>query len=73
MVHTAKNLQSVSKPERITVQDVLDVLGKRVYHQSVQFTANTASIQVGNLPPGVYLLQLTDEKAKVSDFKFVIQ
>ena len=70
MLPTAKNLQSVSKPERKTVQDVL---GKRVYHQSVQFTANTASIQVGNLPPGVYLLQLTDEKAKVSDFKFVIQ
>ena len=70
MLPTAKNLQSVSKPERITVQDVL---GKRVYHQSVRFSANSASIQVGNLPPGVYLLQLTDEKAKVSDFKFVIQ
>ena len=70
MVHTAKNLLSVSKPERITVQDVL---GKRLLNQTTQFTSNTLQVNAGNLPPGLYMLHVADNSGKITNFKFVVQ
>jgi hypothetical protein len=57
-------------PVSITVKDVL---GRSVFTQDVQFTNSTAQLQLGNLPAGVYLLQITDSNRKISNFKFVIQ
>ena len=70
MVHTAKNLQSFRKPERITVQDVL---GKRILKQTTLFTGNTLQLNAGNLAPGLYMLQVADSAGKITNFKFVVQ
>jgi hypothetical protein len=57
-------------PVSITVKDVL---GRSVFTQEVQFSNTTAQLHLGNLPAGVYLLQIADSNRKISNFKFVIQ
>ena len=67
MVHTAKNLQSFRKPERITIQDVLSI------YEPMEFNGNMLKIATGSISPGVYLLQIADDSGKVTNFKFVVQ
>lgn len=67
---TLKQLNTDNTPVNISVQDVL---GKRIFLQSMQFINNTTQVQVGNVPPGVYLLQIADGNGKTTNFKFVVR
>jgi hypothetical protein len=66
-------LQQVNRDTNPVTVVVKNVLGSVVYQKAVEFTSGAATLQLANLPSGVYLLQLTDSQQKSSNFKFVIQ
>ena len=51
--------------------EVTDVVGRSVYKNSITFADGSYRLDVGNLVPGVYLMQLTDVKGRKFMFKFV--
>ena len=65
-----RQLTADNEAVNITVQDVT---GRTIYSQSVQFTNKTCHVQLGQLPAGMYILQVEDKQGKRSNYKFVIQ
>ena len=53
--------------------EITDAVGRSVYHAEQTISARKGSIDVGNVSPGMYLLQLTDSKGRKFVFKFVIE
>jgi len=59
-----------SKPVQI---EIWDVLGRSLYKQTLEFADATYQLQVRNVAPGLYLLQVTDNAGRTFKFKFVVQ
>jgi hypothetical protein len=57
-------------PVSVTVKDVI---GRTMFAKDVQFVSGSVQLQLGNLAAGMYVLQIVDDKQKISNFKFVIQ
>ena len=53
--------------------EVSDVLGRVLYKKNVVFEEGNYMLRIDNLVPGMYLMQLTDTKARKFMFKFVKQ
>ena len=54
--------------------EIKDVLGRSVYSSgSITFSNGSTQLQLCSLTSGVYVLQITDNKGKISNFKFVVQ
>jgi hypothetical protein len=43
------------------------------FFNQVPFQEGQFNLVLGNRPPGMYLLKLTDSKGYISNFKFIIQ
>jgi len=52
---------------------IWNATGQRIYNTTLQFANATGKLVLNNTAPGLYLLQLTDEKGRNFIFKFVIQ
>ncbi len=56
------------------IADVWDAVGRRVYSGRLQFNNSASSLNIGTVvPPGLYMLHLTDGKGRKFTFKFQIQ
>jgi len=64
--------QGVADDEPVQAE-VWDVTGRVLYKDNLQFTDLNAKMRVVNAVPGMYLMQLTDSKAQIFRFKFVVQ
>lgn len=53
--------------------EVFDVVGRSVGKEKIIFNTPTTKLHVGNVSPGIYVLQLTDSKKRIFKFKFVIE
>ena len=53
--------------------DIYDIVGRVIYSESLTFDNKLSHLQISNVPPGMYLLQVTDSKKRIFKFKFVIQ
>jgi len=53
--------------------EITDVLGRSMFKQTLGFTDAISQIQVRNVTPGLYLLQLTDSEGRMFKFKFVVE
>ena len=51
--------------------EVSDVLGRILYKKSILFESGNYKLRIDNLVPGMYMMQLTDIKARKFMFKFV--
>ena len=56
----------------VTVQ-IWDVMGKQFYNAQTNFAGNTAAIHLNNIPPGLYILKITDSKGGIFNYKFIVQ
>ena len=52
---------------------VLSATGAQVYKGTLQFAGGTSKLNLGNITPGLYVLQLTDSKGNDFILKFVIE
>jgi len=51
---------------------IMNATGEEVYKNTLQFTGGTSQISIDNMPPGLYLIKLTDNKSQTFTMKFVI-
>jgi hypothetical protein len=47
-------------------------VGQSIYKDKLLFNGNLSNLQLGNIAPGMYLLQLTDSQNRTFNFKFVV-
>lgn len=52
--------------------EVLNGTGEQVLNQQVIFESGTTQLDISSMPPGLYLLRLTDSRAQTYSVKFVI-
>jgi hypothetical protein len=64
--------QTINDATPVTIE-ITDMLGRVMVTKDVRFANNTTQLQLNNLSSGVYLLRVTDNNKKISNFKFVIQ
>ncbi len=64
-------LQQLISDTGIVRVEIYDVVGRRVYGNKLQFSGKIAKLHVGDIVPGMYLLQLTGTDEKMFRFKFV--
>ncbi len=57
------------KPVRVRIYDVT---GRSVYSNDLAFAGNRSELNAGDIPPGVYLLEVKDSRNRVFRFKFVV-
>jgi uncharacterized protein YjdB len=53
--------------------EIVDMAGRIVFRESVQFTGKEGRISVSNTPPGVYVLKLVDGKGRIFTFRYITQ
>jgi len=53
--------------------EIWDAVGQSIYNGQLQFTNAMSKLNVGNIAPGLYLLQITDSKGRMFKFKFVVE
>jgi hypothetical protein len=63
--------QSVTDGEPVSVE-ITDIVGQSIYKDKLLFNGNLSNLQLGNIAPGMYLLQLTDSQNRTFNFKFVV-
>ena len=51
----------------------LDMLGQSIFRRQVVFSNRKVELQLGNLPGGMYLLQIAGNDGKMSNYKFIVQ
>lgn len=64
--------QSIADNKAVQVE-VKDILGKLVYRHSIGFSGNKATIDLGSVTSGMYLVQIATENGNISKFKIVVQ
>ena len=52
--------------------DIFDALGRNLYSKELQFANTKCQLNFNNYPPGLYLLEITDNQNKISRVKFVV-
>jgi hypothetical protein len=61
-------------PDGAPVQvEAWDALGQSIYNKQVAFSTQRLQLQLGDMLPGLYMLQLTDSNGQKYNFKFVIE
>jgi hypothetical protein len=65
-------LQQLLNDDKPVTAEVNDALGRIVYKEVRTFNSNKMGLALGNAPPGLYLLRITDSAGKMFNFKFVI-
>ncbi len=64
--------QSISD-EQPVVTEIWDAIGKNIFTQNIVFNSDNYNLQLGNISPGVYIMQLRDGKGNEFRFKFVVE
>jgi hypothetical protein len=64
--------QMVSDGEPVQIE-AWDAIGQSIYNQQAVFSAQRLQLQLGDMLPGLYMLQLTDSKGLKYSFKFVVE
>lgn len=62
--------QLANDPASVSI-DISDVVGRSIYSNTASFSNGRYSLDIGNVLPGVYLMQLTDAKGRKFMYKFV--
>ena len=52
---------------------IIDAMGRNIYDESLQFSGGIGRLKVGNIDPGLYLLELIDNNGRNFKCKFVKQ
>ena len=65
-------LQQMLDDDKPVTAEVTDALGRVLYKQVRTFSNNKLRLALDNVPPGLYLLHITDSSGKMFNFKFVI-
>jgi hypothetical protein len=63
--------QQVADDEPV-VMEVWDAVGRTIYKQAQAFNGQKTELQLDNIGPGMYLLQLTDGQGRRFNFRFVV-
>jgi hypothetical protein len=64
--------QSISD-EQPVVTEIWDAIGKNIFTQNIVFNSDNYNLQLGNISPGIYIMQLRDSKGNEFRFKFVVE
>jgi hypothetical protein len=51
----------------------VDAVGRVIYKGTQAFVDRKLSLELGNVSPGLYLLQLTNSQGSTANVKFVIE
>jgi len=61
-------------PDELPVSiTITNVIGDKIYDRSIVFNANATQIQLQNISPGMYLLNLLDGNGRIFTFKFAVE
>jgi len=63
--------QYMREPEPVKAI-IYDAVGREVYNSDMSFVNTQSNLNLGNLSPGLYLLELKDSKNEIFRFKFVV-
>jgi hypothetical protein len=64
--------QGIQDNEPVRVK-IYDALGRNVHKDEVQFENLKSKLNLNNLSPGMYVLEIADSKNRIFRYKFVVQ